>query len=139
MRSLFAQILRDDRGFVVSAELVLIATIVVLGSIVGLAAYRDAVVQELTDTGAAVGALNQSFSEHYSGPGIGQDRDGTVTIKRTYGNSRSQYVTVTATFKASSYTDTADRGGADTQSRDGSATGIIIVPSKPESAGLGDG
>lgn len=39
----------DDRGFVVSSELVLIATVVVIGLLTGLAAVRDAVISELSD------------------------------------------------------------------------------------------
>lgn len=133
MRTLFAQLLRDDRGFVVSTELILVSTIVVIGTIVGLAAYRDALVQELGDTGAALGAINQSYSEHYSGSGISQDADGLVTIERTYGNSRSQHVTVKATFKASSYTDTADLGDTKSQTPGKSPAGITIgVPPTQE-------
>ncbi len=53
---------QDDAGFVVSSELVLIATILVIGIIAGQAALRDAVVGELADVGAAIGDVNQSFS-----------------------------------------------------------------------------
>lgn len=56
------QLWQDDSGFVVSAELVLIATILVIGMIVGLATVRDQVVQELGDFGLAIGQLNQSYS-----------------------------------------------------------------------------
>ena len=52
----------DDAGFVVSAELILVATLLVIGLIVGLSTYRDALVQELGDTGAAVGQLDQSYN-----------------------------------------------------------------------------
>lgn len=52
----------DEAGFVVSAELVLIATILVLGMIVGLVSVRDQVVQELGDVAIAFGLLNQSYS-----------------------------------------------------------------------------
>ena len=53
---------QDDAGFVVSSELVLIATILVIGIIAGQTALRDAVVGELADVGAAIGDVNQSFS-----------------------------------------------------------------------------
>ena len=56
------QLWRDDLGFVVSAELVLIGTILVIGMIVGLATLRDQVVQELGDVGAAISQLVQSYS-----------------------------------------------------------------------------
>ncbi len=52
----------DEAGFIVSSELVLIATIVVIGLIAGLAAVRDAVVGELADVGAGIGEAEQSFS-----------------------------------------------------------------------------
>jgi Flp pilus assembly pilin Flp len=56
---------KDDNGFVVSAELVLIGTILVIGMIVGLSEVQHAVVQELNDVADAIGSINQSFS--YSG------------------------------------------------------------------------
>ncbi len=56
------QLWRDDSGFIVSAELVLVATILVIGMIVGLATLRDQVVQELGDVGAAISQIVQSYS-----------------------------------------------------------------------------
>ena len=55
----------DEAGFIISAELVLVATILVIGMIVGLVAFRDQVVQEFGDLATAVGRLNQSY--RYSG------------------------------------------------------------------------
>ena len=52
----------DDNGFVISIELILIATIAVIGLITGLTAARDAVVSELSDVAGAVQDLNQSYS-----------------------------------------------------------------------------
>lgn len=51
----------DDAGFIVSAELILIATIAVLSLIVGLTEVAYGVNQELEDVGSAIGAINQSF------------------------------------------------------------------------------
>jgi len=59
------QLWSDEAGFVVSAELVLIATLLVLGMIVGLSEVQHAVVAELNDVGDAFGSLNQSYM--YSG------------------------------------------------------------------------
>jgi hypothetical protein len=56
------QLWRDEQGFVVSAELVLIGTILVIGMIVGLATVRDQVVQELGDLALAIAQVNQSYS-----------------------------------------------------------------------------
>jgi len=52
----------DDAGFVVSAELILIATIAVLGLLVGLASVRDGVTSELSDVAGAFQDANQSYS-----------------------------------------------------------------------------
>jgi len=54
--------LNDDAGFIVSAELVLIATIGVLSLVVGLSEVAYGVNQELEDVGAAFGSLNQAYA-----------------------------------------------------------------------------
>ncbi len=62
LKTWMKQLWQDEAGFVVSSELVLIATILVIGIIAGQSALRDAVVGELADVGAAIGDVNQSFS-----------------------------------------------------------------------------
>ncbi len=52
----------DETAFIISAEMLLIATIVVLGLIVGLTTVRDTMITELGDTAASLGQINQSFS-----------------------------------------------------------------------------
>jgi hypothetical protein len=59
--TLLTKLVHDDAGFIVSAELVLVSTIVVLGMIVGLAEIGSAVNQELEDVASAFGSVNQSF------------------------------------------------------------------------------
>ncbi|MFO1092326.1 MAG: hypothetical protein U0992_03300 [Planctomycetaceae bacterium] len=59
------RLLADESGFIISAELVLVATILVIGIIVGLSEVQHAVVGELNDVADAIGSVNQSFS--YSG------------------------------------------------------------------------
>lgn len=49
-------------GFIVSAELMLITTILVIGMIVGLVAVRDAMVAEMHDIAEALGEMDQSFA-----------------------------------------------------------------------------
>lgn len=61
MKCLLTNLLNDDHGFVVSAELILIATIAVLGLVAGLSEISFAVNNELEDVGSAFGSLNQSF------------------------------------------------------------------------------
>ncbi|HCS52834.1 hypothetical protein [Rubinisphaera sp.] len=62
---MFTELMNDEAGFIVSAELVLIATILVIGLIVGLSEVQHAIVSELNDVGDAIGTLNQSY--FYSG------------------------------------------------------------------------
>ena len=56
------KLLNDEVGFVITAELVLVLTIAVLAMVVGLAAVRDAVTQEMNDISAAFGAVSQSYN-----------------------------------------------------------------------------
>lgn len=51
----------DENGFVVSAELVLVGTICVLGMIVGLSELSFGVNEELEDVGSAIGGINQTY------------------------------------------------------------------------------
>lgn len=51
----------DEAGFIISAELVLVMTIAVLAMVVGLAAVRDAVTNELNDIAHAFGAVSQTY------------------------------------------------------------------------------
>lgn len=60
--SLFARFMKEEAGFVVSSELVLIATIVVIGLIAGLTTLRDQVLQEIADVADAISEVNQSYS-----------------------------------------------------------------------------
>ncbi len=86
------QLWRDERGAVNSTDIVLITTILVLGSIVGLVCLRNQIVQELGDIATAVGALNQSYEY------LGDTQTlGTTTV-------------VIGTVAASSYEDNLDIG-----------------------------
>lgn len=62
MRKTAAEFWLDDGGFLISAELVMVATILVIGLVVGLVQLQSSVIHELTDIGCAIGAMNQSFS-----------------------------------------------------------------------------
>ncbi|MDB4743684.1 hypothetical protein OAF98_04290 [Planctomicrobium sp.] len=55
-------LLNDEAGFIVSTELVLVATILVIGLVVGQTTLRDNVVTELADTADAISAIDQSYS-----------------------------------------------------------------------------
>jgi Flp pilus assembly pilin Flp len=58
---MWKRLYKDECGVIVSAEMVLILTIVVLGVIVGLSEVAKAVNTELNDISNAIGALNQSY------------------------------------------------------------------------------
>ena len=57
MRKLF----NDEYGFIVSAELMLMITLMFCMAAVGWAAVRDALVNELNDVSHAIGAVSQSY------------------------------------------------------------------------------
>ena len=48
-------------GFIVTAELILIATVLVIGMLVGMVVVRDAVVAEMDDVAESIGDMNQSY------------------------------------------------------------------------------
>lgn len=61
MTKLFARVMNDEAGFVVSAELVLVATIAILAMVVGLSEVSLSINSELEDVACAFGSINQSF------------------------------------------------------------------------------
>jgi Flp pilus assembly pilin Flp len=79
MTKLFAHLMNDEAGFVVSAELVLVSTIAVLAMIVGLSEVAISINNELEDVGCAFGSLNQSFQ--YCGV---QGHNGYNTVGSSY-------------------------------------------------------
>jgi hypothetical protein len=84
-------LLNDEAGFIVSAELVLVATLCVIGLIVGLSEVQHAVVQELNDVAEAIGELNQSYI--FTGFTSTKTQGGAVTVKAsTPGSSYSDLI-----------------------------------------------
>lgn len=65
MTTLLKRLWNDERGFIVSAEIVLIVTIGVLGIIVGISSVASSINNELNDISGAFGAVDQSY--WYSG------------------------------------------------------------------------
>ena len=51
----------DEAGVILSAELVLVGTILVVGMIVGLTELSFNVNEELEDIGSAIGGINQTY------------------------------------------------------------------------------
>ena len=76
-------LLNDEAGFIVSAELILVATMLVIGLIVGLSEVQHAVVSELNDVADAIGEVNQAYS--YSG--FSKCDNGGQIHAVTYGSS----------------------------------------------------
>lgn len=52
----------DEAGFLISTELMLVATILVIAMIVGMTEIRNAIIQELGDIAGSIGNINQSYS-----------------------------------------------------------------------------
>lgn len=59
--SLWNELWRDDRGAILTAETVMVGSVVVLGSVVGLSAAANAVNDELTEVASALRSFDQSF------------------------------------------------------------------------------
>jgi len=62
MKNLLKSFVCGEEGFLLSTEGVLVGTIAIIGMIVGLVSVRNAIVLELDDFAAAVGALNQGYA-----------------------------------------------------------------------------
>ena len=58
LRTLF----NDENGIVISAELLVVFTLILCASVVGFAAIRDSRVQEMHDVSEAIGAVSQSYN-----------------------------------------------------------------------------
>lgn len=68
------QLIQDESGVIISAELVLVLTIAVLAMIVGLSEVAVAINTELNDLSNAFGRLDQSFA--YTGFSANSAHDG---------------------------------------------------------------
>ena len=58
LRTLF----NDENGFVVSAEILVIFTLIFCAAVVGFAVIRDSLVHEMHDVSEAIGAVSQSYN-----------------------------------------------------------------------------
>jgi hypothetical protein len=61
MQKLVKRLWNEEAGAIISAELMLIGTVLIIGVLVGLKSVRDAVVTELADVAQAFAVANQSF------------------------------------------------------------------------------
>lgn len=62
MYTLSRTLWQDEAGFIVSAELVMLGTVLVVGLITGIACVQDAVIGEYTEVAGALRGLDQSYS-----------------------------------------------------------------------------
>ena len=62
MRRLMFRLWKDDGGALIATEWVFVATILIIGLVVGLKAVQSAVEGELLDLANAISSLNQSYS-----------------------------------------------------------------------------
>lgn len=62
MKTIISKFWNDQNGFIVSAELVLVATIAVLAMVVGLSEVAMNINNELEDVGSAFGKLSQRYA-----------------------------------------------------------------------------
>ena len=62
MRKFLSQLWQDELGFIVSSELIFVATLLVIGMVTGLTTIRDQVLGELGDVADAISEVNQSYS-----------------------------------------------------------------------------
>ena len=62
MRRVMARLWDDDRGALIASEWVFVATILILGTITGLVAVRQAVLAEVYGLANALGGGAQSYS-----------------------------------------------------------------------------
>lgn len=96
---------KHQGGFIVTIELLILATVLVLGLIVGWVSLRDSVLAELSDLSESVGALNQSYSiwgvqnsastAWTAGSSWQDGRDntaaGTIDVQNGSGDSQTEY------------------------------------------------
>jgi hypothetical protein len=61
MRKLLAKCWKDDWGALIATEYLFVATVLVIGTVVGLTASRNAVNAELTELSNAILGLSQSY------------------------------------------------------------------------------
>ena len=80
----------DQAGFIVSAELVLISTVGVIGLVSGLTCLRNAVNSELTEVSCAIKSLDQTYC--YTGFHSYKDRCRCETKAVTAGSSNRPYM-----------------------------------------------
>jgi len=108
---------KSQAGFVMTTELVLILSVMVIGMVVGLVTMRDSLTAEMEDVAEAIGQLDQSYAF-----------DGLVNAEGTAFLEGSGFVDatdanagdlVTFDFIAADYSEAAANAGANTTAGSG--------------------
>lgn len=109
---------RNEAGFIVSTELLLVSTLLVIGLVVGHSTLRDQVITEVADSADAISALDQSFT--YSAinvPAYGSVAGTTFSDAADFCDSNDNGAQgVTNNFTGTCVTIDANDPGAGTQS-----------------------
>lgn len=108
MKLVLARLWKEDAGAVVSAEIMLVGTILVIGVVVGLKSVRDSVVTELADVAQAIANVNQSYNfssvtghgASSGGGSFGDGQDNCDSNAYPYGGQESKCVSVAAAVQA---------------------------------------
>lgn len=79
MKAMFAKLWNDDGGALLASEFLFVATILVIGTIMGLASVRTAVNVELSELANAILALSQGYIIQGQ-TGCGASTDGSQAI-----------------------------------------------------------
>ena len=88
--------IRNEDGFLISTELVLIATIAVLGLLAGIVEVRDQVVQELGDFSQAVAQLDQTYVYNGVYTEFSVDNESDYTRGGDYQDSEDEQANINA-------------------------------------------
>jgi Flp pilus assembly pilin Flp len=91
---MLSKLWKDEAGFVVSAELIFIATLLVIGLVTGWVAVRGAVTSELTEVAQAISAIDQTYS--YTGLTNCSSSTNGTNVTDTYGSVKSGLLAATA-------------------------------------------
>lgn len=85
MAQLAREFWQDTQGFVVTAEMIILVTVLVLGLFTGLNILQSAVVSELADVSASLQSLNQSYSlPSFQSLCVGANSEGAKTASSEF-------------------------------------------------------
>jgi hypothetical protein len=134
---MWIRVWNDEGGAILSAELILLMTMLVIGLIAGLHAVQTAAVTELSDVGQALGNLSQSYGfTGFAANGAFTNTVNGVNSATTNGPLSLGSSTPLAATSGSLFADPVDLNGTGAQTRN---TGITVVAPVAENAGFAGG